>query len=213
VRIGVLISGRGSNLQSLIDAQQAGDLSAEIVLVMSNVAGVQGLERAEAAGIPTKVINHKDFDDRAPFEDALHAALTDAGVDCVCLAGFMRILTDGFVNKWTDRLINIHPSLLPAFKGLHTHERALEAGVRFSGCTIHFVRPAMDDGPIILQAAVPILPDDTADSLAARVLEQEHKMYPLAVRMVAEGRTKVVDGCVKIKDAGTTGAPMINPSS
>ena len=213
MKVGVLISGRGSNLQSLIDAQLAGDLSAEIVLVVSNVPGVKGLDRAEAAGIPTKIINHKDFEDRPTFEDALHDALTDANVELVCLAGFMRLLTDGFVDKWTDRLINIHPSLLPAFKGLHTHERALDAGVRFTGCTIHFVRPAMDDGPIILQAAVPILTDDDAATLATRVLEQEHKMYPLAVKMVAEGRTHFEEGRVKIKDAGIPGAPIINPSS
>ena len=213
MKVGVLISGRGSNLQSLIDAQLAGDLSAEIVLVVSNVPGVKGLDRAEAAGIPTKIINHKDFEDRPTFEDALHDALTDANVELVCLAGFMRLLTDDFVDKWTDRLINIHPSLLPAFKGLHTHERALDAGVRFTGCTIHFVRPAMDDGPIILQAAVPILTDEDAATLATRVLEQEHKMYPLAVKMVAEGRTHFEEGRVKIKDAGNPGAPIINPSS
>lgn len=212
MRVGVLISGRGSNLQSLIDARQKGDFPAEIVKVISNVPGVQGLERAEKAGIETGVINHKDFADRDGFEDALNQSLISADVDLVCLAGFMRILTDGFVNRWLDRLINIHPSLLPSFKGLHTHERALEEGVRFSGCTIHFVRPAMDDGPIIIQAAVPILEDDTPDSLAARVLQQEHIMYPLAVRMIAQGRVRVVGKKVKIKDADQSVDALINPS-
>ena len=154
MRVGVLISGRGSNLQSLIDAWQGGSLPIDMVSVLSNVAGVQGLERARAAGIPANVVEHNNFDGRESFEGALDEALSKAGVDFLCLAGFMRLLTDGFVNQWQDRLINIHPSLLPAFKGLDTHARAIEAGVRFAGCTVHFVRPAMDDGPIIVQAAL-----------------------------------------------------------
>jgi phosphoribosylglycinamide formyltransferase-1 len=213
LKIGVLISGRGSNLQSLIDAQTNGLLGAEIGIVISNVPEVQGLDRAAAAGIPTTVINHKDFDGREPFEDALDEELVSYGIELVCLAGFMRLLTGGFVNRWTDRLINIHPSLLPSFKGLHTHERALEAGVRFGGCTVHFVRAEMDAGPIIVQAAVPILSDDTPDTLADRVLSEEHKIYPLAVKMIAEGRVEVVDNTVKIKDAGIPGASLINPSA
>ena len=213
MKIGVLISGRGSNLQSLIDAQTNGLLGAEIGIVISNVPEVQGLDRAAAAGIPTTVINHKDFDGREPFEDALDEELVSYGIELVCLAGFMRLLTGGFVNRWTDRLINIHPSLLPSFKGLHTHERALEAGVRFGGCTVHFVRAEMDGGPIIVQAAVPILSDDTPDTLADRVLSEEHKIYPLAVKMIAEGRVEVVDNTVKIKDAGIPGASLINPSA
>ena len=212
MKIAVLISGRGSNLQSLIDAQARGSLSAEIALVISNVPNVAGLERALRAGIAVKTINHKDFTDREAFEGALHTALSEAGIECVCLAGFMRLLTDSFVNEWADRLVNIHPSLLPSFKGLHTHERALHAGVRFTGCTVHFVRPEMDDGPVILQAAVPILPDDDADSLAARVLEQEHIIYPLAVDMISNGRVLVENGQAKIKNAGLPGAPIINPS-
>jgi phosphoribosylglycinamide formyltransferase-1 len=212
LKIGVLISGRGSNLQSLIDAQTNGSLGAEMGVVISNVPDVQGLERAAAAGIPTTVINHKEFDGREPFEDALHAELSAQNVELVCLAGFMRLLTDTFVNKWTNRMINIHPSLLPSFKGLHTHERAIEAGVRFGGCTVHFVRAEMDAGPIIVQAAVPILSDDTPDTLAVRVLSKEHKIYPLAVRMISEGRVEVVNNTVKIKDAGNPGASMINPS-
>lgn len=207
MKIAVLISGRGSNLQSLIDAAREPGYPAEIVLVISNVPDVHGLARAEAAGIRTRVINHKDYAGRAPFEDALHEVLVEAGAQLVCLAGFMRLLTDGFVNRWHDRLINIHPSLLPAFKGIHVHERIVEAGVRVSGCTVHFVRPAMDEGPIIVQAAVPVLPGDDGDTLAARVLVQEHRLYPLAVRLIAEGRAKVdgqrvaLDGVIPVEAA------------
>ena len=211
LKLGVLISGRGSNLQSLIDATKAAGYPAEIVIVISNVPGVHGLARAEAAGIPTKVLDHKDYEGRAPFEDALHDALIDADVDLVCLAGFMRLLTDGFVGRWNDRLINIHPSLLPAFKGLHTHERAIAAGVKVAGCTIHFVRPAMDDGPIVLQAAVPVLPDDDADTLAARILAQEHRLYPLAVRLIADGRVQVDGARVNIKGTAPAEAGFISP--
>ena len=212
MKIAVLISGRGSNLQSLIDAQARGSLSAEISLVISNIPNATGLERAIRAGIPTKTISHRDFLDRRDFEGAINIALLEAHIELVCLAGFMRLLTDSFVNKWADRLVNIHPSLLPSFKGLNTHERALDAGVRFTGCTVHFVRSEMDDGPVILQAAVPILPDDDADSLAARVLEQEHIIYPLAVDMIASGRVLVENNQVKIKDAGLPDVPIINPS-
>ena len=211
-RVAVLISGRGSNLQALIDACARPGFPAEIGLVISNVAGVQGLERAERAGIPTRVIPHRDFAERARFDAAIDAALAEAGIELVCLAGFMRILGEPFVARWRDRLVNIHPSLMPAFKGLHTHERALAAGVRFTGCTVHFVRPAMDDGPIIVQAAVPILPGDDAGRLAARVLEAEHEAYPLALRLIAEGRVRVVDERVEI--AGSTSTPpsrVLNP--
>jgi len=213
MRVGVLISGRGSNLQSLIDARDAGSLPAELVSVLSNVAGAPGLARAEAAGIASQVIDHKNFDGRAPFEDALNAALLEADVEFLCLAGFMRLLTDGFVNKWQDRLINIHPSLLPAFKGLDTHARAIEAGVRFAGCTVHFVRPAMDEGPIIVQAAVPILAGDTPASLGERVLAEEHKIYPLALRMIAEGRATVDGVRVIIDGTHAAIAAVINPPS
>lgn len=212
-KLAVLISGRGSNLQSLIDACAAADFPARIALVLSNVAGVQGLERAAKAGIPTAVVNHKDFADRESFETAVHAEISKATPDIVCLAGFMRILTDGFIKLWHNRLVNIHPSLLPSFKGLHTHERVLEAGARFAGCTIHFVRPAMDDGPIIAQAALPVLPDDTPDSLAARVLEQEHRLYPLAIRLIAEGRVRVVNERVIIDGAQAPEGALLNPSA
>lgn len=211
-KLAVLISGRGSNLQSLIDACAAPDFPAEIALVLSNVEGVQGLERARKAKIQTSVISHKDFADRESFEDAMHERILGVRPDLVCLAGFMRILTDNFIKRWSNRLINIHPSLLPAFRGLHTHERVLEAGARFAGCTIHFVRPAMDDGPIIAQAAVPVRPDDTPDTLAARVLEQEHRIYPLAVRLIAEGRVRVVGERVVIDNARAAETAVINPA-
>jgi phosphoribosylglycinamide formyltransferase-1 len=190
-RVGVLISGRGSNLQALIDAAKAPDYPAEIALVISNVPEVQGLVRAEAAGIPVRVIDHKDFAAREPFEAALDAALHEAGVDLLCNAGFMRLLTESFVARWLNRHLNIHPSLLPAFKGLHTHARVLAAGAKISGCTVHFVRAAMDDGPIIAQAAVPVEPGDTEETLAARVLAAEHALYPHALRLVASGAVRI----------------------
>lgn len=212
MKIAVLISGRGSNLQSLIDAAAAGELGAEIALVISNVPDAPGLERAVKAGIPAETIDHRDFEGREPFEDALHAALSGRSIELVCNAGFMRLLTGSFVGRWWDRLINIHPSILPAFKGLHTHERAIEAGVRFSGCTVHFVRPEMDDGPIVAQAVVPVLQGDTPGDLAARVLAEEHKLYPMAVRMIAEGRVKVAGNKVEISGTAEAPSPVVNPA-
>jgi len=213
LKIAVLISGRGSNMEALIEAAAADDYPARIVTVMSNRPGAPGLKRAEAAGIPTRVIDHTAFADREIFEEALDAALRAAKADLVCLAGFMRLLTPSFVSRWRNRLLNIHPSLLPAFKGLHTHERALEAGVRFSGCTVHFVRPEMDDGPIVVQAAVPVRPDDTPERLAARILKLEHEIYPLAVRLVAEARVRVAGNHVVIKDADFEDTALVNPRS
>lgn len=189
-RVGVLISGRGSNLGGLIEACREPSYPAKIVLVVSNVPSAQGLLRAEAALIPTLVVNHKDFPTREVFDETIDRALTQAGVELLCNAGFMRLHTEDFVRRWWNRHLNIHPSLLPAFKGLHTHERVLEAGVKITGCTVHFVRPAMDEGPIVAQAAVPVLPDDTADDLAARVLEAEHRLYPLALGLVASGQIR-----------------------
>ncbi len=205
LKVAVLISGRGSNLQALIDACAKSDFPAAIALVIANRADAAGLQRAAAAGIATQVIPHRDYPSRDAFDAALTAALEAAQVDLVCLAGFMRLLTPGFVTRWRDRLINIHPSLLPAFPGLDTHARALAQGVRFTGCTVHFVRAQMDDGPIIVQAVVPVLPGDNAESLAARVLDAEHKAYPLALRLVAEGRVKVVGERTEIigGDAGS----------
>jgi phosphoribosylglycinamide formyltransferase-1 len=180
--------------------------------VISNVPGAAGLARAHAADIPNVVIDHKAFDDREAFEEALGEALSGAKAELVCLAGFMRLLTEGFVNRWHDRLINIHPSLLPAFRGIHIHERVIEYGARFSGCTVHFVRPAMDEGPIIIQAVVPVLHDDDPDLLAARVLAQEHRAYPLAVRLIAESRVRVADERVVIGDFRSEDGAMINPA-
>lgn len=187
----MLISGSGSNLQALIDACAAPSFPARIALVISNKDDAYGLKRAEKAGIPTQIIRHKDYPTREAFDRALSDALRAAAVECVCLAGFMRILTPEFVTAWQNRLLNIHPSLLPAFPGLHTHERAIETGVRFAGCTVHFVRAEMDVGPIIIQAAVPVSQDDTPETLAARVLEQEHRCYPQALKWWAEGKLTI----------------------
>jgi phosphoribosylglycinamide formyltransferase-1 len=211
VKVGVLVSGRGSNLQALLDACAAPDFPAEIALVISNVAGAYALERATAAGVPTQVIEHKPFPSRDAFDAALDAALRRAGVEIVCLAGFMRLLTPGFTEAWRDRLINIHPSLLPSFRGMHTHERAIAAGVRVHGCTVHIVRPELDDGPIIVQAAVPVLEGDTPDALAARVLEQEHRIYPLALRLLAEGKAVVDGAAVRLQGTASPAAALVNP--
>lgn len=211
LKVAVLISGSGTNLQALIDACAKSDFPAKIKIVVSNKAGVKGLLRAEAAGIPTKVIDHNNFDSREAFEDALHNELLSHDIQLVCLAGFMRILNASFVNRWKDRLINIHPSLLPSFKGLHTHERAIEEGVRFTGCTVHYVRAEMDDGPIILQAVVPIDADDTAESLARKVLTYEHKIYPEALRLIANRRTRVRGHRVFIDDMPVPEKGLISP--
>ena len=189
-RVAVLISGRGSNMVALIQAAKSASFPAEIVRVVSNDPSAQGLERAAASNIPTAVVDHRQFGkDREAFEHALQTELEAHGTELVCLAGFMRLLTPWFVTRWTERLINIHPALLPEFKGLHTHARALAEGRKWHGATVHFVVPAMDAGPIIRQARVPVLPDDTEQKLAARVLEVEHRIYPLALKRVAEGLT------------------------
>jgi phosphoribosylglycinamide formyltransferase-1 len=187
-RVAVLISGRGSNMASLIEAARDPAYPAEIVLVVSNRPDAGGLERARAAGIATAVIDHKRHPDRESFDAALDQTLREHAIEIVCLAGFMRILTPGFVEAWAGRMLNIHPSLLPEFKGTDTHRRALAAGVARHGCTVHFVTPELDSGPIVAQAEVPVLPDDTEDTLAARVLAQEHLLYPRALALVASGR-------------------------
>jgi phosphoribosylglycinamide formyltransferase-1 len=189
-RVAILISGRGSNMRALIEAAAQKDYPAEIVLVISNVAGAGGLEFAGQHGIATEVIEHGRFPSREIFDNALDVALNKANVDVVCLAGFLRLLSPRFTEKWRGRMINIHPSLLPAFKGLHTHRRALEAGAREHGATVHFVVPELDSGPVILQAKVPVNPGDNENTLAARVLAEEHKIYPQALRLVAEGKAK-----------------------
>ena len=211
LKAGVLISGRGSNMVSLAEACADPAFPAEIALVLSNEPDAAGLDRAAAFGIATDVVSHRDYGDRPTFEAAVTARLERAGVDLICLAGFMRLLTPGFVAHWRDRMINIHPSLLPAFKGLHTHERALEAGVLLAGCTVHFVRPEMDEGPIIMQAAVPVLPDDSPDSLAARVLVQEHRIYPAALRLVAAGDAVVEGERVRFRTGASGDGLLINP--
>jgi phosphoribosylglycinamide formyltransferase-1 len=190
-RVAVLISGGGSNLQALIDATARATSSATIALVISNQADAYGLTRARAAAIPAQLIEHGASEARHVFEARLEAALAAAEIELVCLAGFMRILTAEFVEAWRDRMLNIHPSLLPAFPGLHTHSRALAAGVRAHGCTVHLVRPALDAGPILVQGLVPVLPADDAAALAARVLEVEHRCYPLALELLASGAVTV----------------------
>jgi phosphoribosylglycinamide formyltransferase-1 len=194
-RVAILISGRGSNMLALVKAAKATDYPAEIALVLSNEPKAEGLQHATAAGIATAVIDHRPFGkDRAAFEYALQDKLLASTIEIVCLAGFMRLLTPWFVRQWNGRLLNIHPALLPAFKGLDTHARALAAGVKEHGATVHFVVPEMDSGPIIAQGAVPVLAGDTETGLAARVLEVEHRLYPQALRLVAEGRVTIIDG-------------------
>jgi phosphoribosylglycinamide formyltransferase-1 len=212
-RVAILISGRGSNMAALVAAARDPGYPAEIALVLSNRAEAPGLERAEQAGIETAVLDPKVFSSRGVFDKALDARLKAAGAELVCLAGFMRLLTPEFVEAWRDRLINIHPSLLPLFPGLNTHASALAAGVKIHGCTVHFVRAEVDSGPIIAQAAVPVLLSDTPATLADRVLAAEHHIYPLALALVARGRTVVVDERVVIDDAPpeATVQPLISP--
>ena len=210
-RVGVLISGRGSNLGALIEACKAPDYPAKIVLVISNIPSAQGLLRAESALIPALVINHKDFATREKFDAALDTALNEAGVELLCNAGFMRLHSEGFVARWRNRQLNVHPSLLPAFRGLHSHARVLEAGATITGCTVHFVRPEMDTGPIVAQAAVPVLPDDTPESLGARVLDAEHRLYPHALRLVASGEVRVEDEHVVRTTQITPQPPLFSP--
>ena len=209
LRVGVLISGRGSNLQALIEA--AADLAypAEIVLVISNRAEAQGLQRAAEAGIPREVIAEPD---RAAFAAAAEAALRRHRVEFIALAGFMRLLDTGFVEAWRDRMINVHPSLLPAFPGLHPQRQTLAAGARFSGCTVHFVRPETDSGPIIAQAVVPVHDDDDEERLARRILAEEHRLYPLALRLCAEGRLRIDGNRVTVAGGKRPEIAALNPA-
>jgi phosphoribosylglycinamide formyltransferase-1 len=208
LRIGVLISGRGSNLQALILASSAEAYPAEIALVISSRAEAPGLAAAVASGIPVAVIPHRD---RGAFADEAQRRLCEHRVELVCLAGFMRILDANFVEAWRDRMVNIHPSLLPSFRGLHAHRQALAAGVRFAGCTVHFVRPELDCGPIIAQAVVPVLPDDCEARLSERILQTEHRLYPLAVRLIAEGRVRVVAERVEVTNARIPDFSALSP--
>ena len=189
----VLVSGSGSNLQAIIDASSNPDYPAEIVAVISNIEGVKGLERAEKAGIPTAVLDHKNFPDRESYDFALRELIDSYHPEIIVLAGFMRILTDEFVNTYLGKMLNIHPSLLPKYKGLNTHQKAIDAGDKRHGATVHFVTPDLDSGPLIIQAEVPVLANDTSESLAARVLEKEHQIYPQAIEWLASGRISMTD--------------------
>jgi phosphoribosylglycinamide formyltransferase-1 len=213
-RVAVLISGRGSNMTSLIEAARDPAYPAEIALVLSNRPDAAGLDRAAAEGLRTQVVDHKAYPGREAFEADLHRAVEASGAELVCLAGFMRVLTPGFVERWTGRMLNIHPSLLPSFKGLHTHAQALAAGVRIHGCTVHFVVPELDSGPIVAQAAVPVLDGDDEGALAARVLAQEHVVYPLALELVASGRATLENGRVRFaREAGRAGGALTVPQA
>lgn len=213
MRVAVLISGRGSNMTALIDAARPRTFPAEIRLVLSNRPDAGGLDRASAEGLATAVVDHKTFGrDRQAFEQALDARLQEAGTELICLAGFMRLLTPWFVERWQGRMLNIHPAILPSFKGLDTHERALAEGVRIHGATVHFVVPEMDSGPIVAQGAVAVHSDDTPATLGARVLAVEHQIYPLALRLVAEGRVRIEDGVCRIDGAPAPDAPLIVPA-
>lgn len=198
MKLGILISGRGSNMVAIAEACAAHDFPADVAVVVSDVPTAPGLERAAAMGIATAVVQPGKYADRGQFEDAVVAVLRQHAVETVCLAGFMRLLSSRFLEPYRDRVLNIHPSLLPAFPGLDVQQKALDHGVRFSGCTVHFVTEAMDAGPIVLQASVPVLADDDAAALAARILEQEHSVYPQAVRLMAEGRLSIVGRRVEI---------------
>jgi phosphoribosylglycinamide formyltransferase-1 len=204
-RTAVLISGRGSNMTSLIEAARDPSYPADIALVLSNRPDAPGLATAASKGIAVAAVDHKIHAGRESFEASMQAMLEVHRIDFVCLAGFMRLLTPGFVERWAGRMINIHPALLPSYKGLHTHERALADGVKIHGCTVHYVVPEMDAGPIIVQAAVPVLDDDTPDTLGARVLMQEHVIYPLALGLAASGRVRPVSG--RVIGAGASNEP------
>jgi len=211
-RVAVLISGRGSNMMALIEAAKERSYPAEIALVLSNRPDAAGLAHARAQGIATAVVDHAPFGkDREGFERALEDALERHSIDLVCLAGFMRLLTPWFVRRWQGRLINIHPALLPAFKGLNTHERALQAGAKIHGATVHFVVAEMDAGPIILQQSLRVHDTDDADTLAARVLELEHRIYPCALKLVAAGEVRMIDGEVRRDRKGDANGELIVP--
>jgi phosphoribosylglycinamide formyltransferase-1 len=213
-RVAVLISGRGSNMAALINAAKDHNYPAEISLVLSNIPDAGGLDLARNAGIATEVVAPAPFGkDREAFDRKIHATLEAHRIDIVCLAGFMRLLTPWLVTRWEGRMLNIHPALLPSFRGLDTHVRALQAGVRIHGATVHFVAPEVDSGPIIIQAAVAVRDGDTPDSLAARVIEVEHRIYPVALKLVAEGRVEVIEGA-RCRITGTSGgsaSPLVSP--
>lgn len=210
-RVGVLISGRGSNMMALVEASRAADYPAEIVCVVSNRPGAAGLAWAREQGIAAHAVDHKAYASREAFEEALQAVLVAEGVELVALAGFMRIMTPAFVGRWAGRMINIHPSLLPLYPGLHTHARALSDGVRIAGCSVHYVIAEMDAGPIIAQGAVPVADGDTPDSLANRILRVEHVIYPQALALVASGAARLEDGHVRLLTDVNQSARLISP--
>jgi len=214
LKLAVLVSGGGSNLQAIIDACNSPDYPAEIVLVFSNQLDAGGLERGRKAGIRSEAISHKGYPGgREAYDTAVSALIEESGADLVVLAGYLRLVSESFVTRWKDKLINIHPSLLPSFKGLHVHQAALDAGVKFAGCTVHYVVPEVDSGPIIAQAVVPVLPGDDAGKLAQRILKQEHRIYPQVIRWIAEGRVSVDDkGIVTVADAKPAEFAEINPA-
>src|SRR6202049_2264271 len=212
-RVAILISGRGSNMSALIEAAREQDFPAEIVVVISNRSGALGLDKARASGVATLTIESKTFGkDRAGFEAVLQSALTQHKIDLVCLAGFMRLLTAEFVQRWYGRMLNIHPSLLPAFPGLDPHSQALSAGVKISGATVHFVIPETDAGPILMQGAVAVRDDDTPDTLAARILKVEHRIYPDALRLLASGLVRLDGDTCKTAGSASSDATLISPA-
>jgi len=213
VRLGVLVSGSGTNLQSILDACAAGSIDARVAVVISNVSSAYALTRAQNAGVPTRVVSHKEYPDRDAFDAELVSVLKGYDVELVCLAGFMRILTPGFIRAFPGRIMNIHPALLPSFPGLDVRQAAIDHGVRFSGCTVHFVDEGVDTGPIIIQAVVPVYPDDTEESLRDRILKREHQIYPGAIQLYAQGRLSISGRRVLIQDHHhDEAACLINPS-
>ena len=213
LKIAILISGRGSNMGALARAAMDPDFAAEIVLVISNRPNVAGIDLAMEYDLPFRVIDHKPFGDRQSHENAMSEALQEAGVELICLAGFMRIFSDNFISTWRGKILNIHPSLLPSFRGIDTHERALDRGVRIYGCTVHFVNGELDGGPIILQGALPVAPGEDAASLAARVLELEHELYPRALGLIASGKIRWSgDSAVLDVDVGVNDVAQVNPA-
>jgi phosphoribosylglycinamide formyltransferase-1 len=213
-RVAILISGRGSNMAALIESAKASDFPAEIAVVVSNRTDAGGLEKAKASGIPTAVIESKPFGkDRAAFELALEAVLSDHRVELICLAGFMRLFTAEFVQRWYGKMLNIHPSLLPSFPGLDPHGQAINAGVKISGATVHFVIPETDAGPIVMQGAVVVRDDDTAETLSARILEVEHRIYPEALRLLASGRLRLEGELCRTAGSTGDGEALISPAT
>ena len=212
MNVAILISGRGSNMKHLIAASQSSNKNIQIVRVLSNRKGAAGIKVAHDLGVATRTIEQSSFENRDAFENKLTSVLEEARAELICLAGFMHILGKDFVNHWHNRLINIHPSILPAFKGLNTHQRVIEAGVHFSGCTVHFVRPGIDDGPIILQAITPVRTTDSAVALSERVLELEHQCYPLAVDWISRGLVSIVNERVMLEDANNHTDSLLTPS-